>query len=177
MSLILILIITGRNGTGLCHPLDIVNPAFVASIISSVTELQIVYPDIKDILANEQCSFPNVQPLHTAVQQLSEFDKQISVKSLLRIKAAQILKLQHILYRKVREWKMAKFLKSIESDNITLAIVGSDSTSFGSAWVEAVPKATAFAMAPPEFRTTTRNRLFIPHLKIVPNSKCSCKGN
>ena len=104
-----------------------------------------------------------MQPFHTAVQQLSEFDKQISVKSLLRIEAAQILKLQHILYRKVREQKMAKFLKSIESDNITLAIVGSERTSFGSAWVEAVPKAAAFVMAPPEFLTAILNRLLIPY--------------
>jgi hypothetical protein len=89
----------------------------------------------------------------------------------------QIPKLQHILYRKVREGKKAQFLKSIESDNIALAIVGSGSTSFGSAWVEAVPKAAAFVMAPPEFRTAMRNRLLIPHPQIVPNSQCSCKGN
>ena len=69
------------------------------------------------------------------------------------------------------------FLKSIESDNIALAIVRSGSTSFGSTWVEAVPKAVAFVMAPPEFRTAMRNRLLIPHPQIVPNSKYSCEGN
>ena len=30
-----------QGGTGLCHPLNIDNPAFEASIISSGTELQI----------------------------------------------------------------------------------------------------------------------------------------
>jgi len=69
----------------------------------------------------------------------------------LRIEAAQIPKLQHILYKKVRDGKKAKFLKSIESENIALAIVGSGSTTFGSVWVEAVPKAAAFVMASPEF--------------------------
>jgi len=90
-----------QGETGLCHPLHIVNPAFVASIISSVTELQIAYPEIKDILADGQCSLSNAQALHKAVQQLSEFDKQILVKSLLRIEAAKLPKLKHILYRKV----------------------------------------------------------------------------
>jgi hypothetical protein len=58
-----------QGGTGLCHPLDIlINPAFIASVISSVNELQVAYPDIKDILADGQCSLPTVQALHTAVQ-------------------------------------------------------------------------------------------------------------
>jgi len=39
-----------QGGAGLCHPLDTVNPAFIASIIFSVTELQTAYPDIKDTL-------------------------------------------------------------------------------------------------------------------------------
>jgi len=43
-----------QGGMGLCHLLDIVNPAFVVSSISSVTELQIAYPDIKDIQAERQ---------------------------------------------------------------------------------------------------------------------------
>ena len=94
-----------QGGAGLCHPV------FVASIISSVTELQIAFPDIKDILADGQCSLSTVQAPHTTVQQLSEFDKQISVKSLLRIQAAQIPNLRHILYRKVREEKKVKFIK------------------------------------------------------------------
>ena len=60
-----------QGGTGLCRFLDIVNPAFEAFIISSVIELQIEYPDIKNILANGQCLLPTVQALHTVVQQLS----------------------------------------------------------------------------------------------------------
>jgi len=41
-----------QGGIGLFHPLDIVNSACVASIISSVNELQIAYPDMNDILAD-----------------------------------------------------------------------------------------------------------------------------
>ena len=125
-----------QGGTGLCHPLDIVKPAFVASIISSRNELQIAYPDINDILADGQCSLPTVQTLHITIQQFSKFDKRISTKSLLRIEWTQIPKLQNILYRKFREGKNATFLNSIESDDIALTFVGSASTSFGSAWVE-----------------------------------------
>ena len=52
-----------QGGTGLWYPLDIVNPAFVASISSSVNELQIAYPDKKDILADRQFSLPTVHGL------------------------------------------------------------------------------------------------------------------
>jgi len=95
----------------------------------------------------------------------------------LSVETTQLPKLQHIFYRKFREGKRAKFLKSIKSDNIALAIVGSMSTSLESEWVKAVPKAAAFVMAPPKFRTAMQNRFLIPHPQIIPNSKCSCKGN
>ena len=45
-----------QGGNGLCRALDIVNPAFVATIIFNVTESQMAYPDIKVILADGQCS-------------------------------------------------------------------------------------------------------------------------
>ena len=164
-----------QGGAGLCHPLDIINPAFIASIISSLDELQRAYPDIREIIADGQSSLPTIQALHKAVADLAEFDKQVSVKNLLKLDNRQIPKLQHILYRKVREGRKSQFLNPIQSDNEAMAIVGSGSTSFGSAWVEAVPKAAAFTMSSPEFRTAMRNRLLIPHPQIVPNSQCPCK--
>ena len=48
-----------QGGIDLCPPMDIVNPEFVAPIISSVNELKIAYPDLKDILADGQCSLPH----------------------------------------------------------------------------------------------------------------------
>jgi len=104
-----------------------------------------------------------VQAFHKAVTEMSKFYKQISVKNLLKIDPKQIAKLQHILYRKVREMKKSEFLKAIDSDNEVLKIVESGITSFRSVWEEVVPKTAAFTMFPPEFRIVMQNRLLLPH--------------
>jgi hypothetical protein len=165
-----------QGGAGLCSPLDMISPAFVASIVASMSELQIAYPEIKDILADGQSSLPTVKAFHTAVAELTAIDKHLTVKNLLKVETRQIPKLQHILYRKVRESRRREFLASIEEDKEALVIVQSGSTSFGSAWVEAVPKTAAFVMAPPEFRTAMRNRLLVPHPQILPHMQCKCKA-
>jgi len=96
---------------------------------------------------------------------------RISVKFLLKTDIKHIPKVRHSLHRKeVREGRESLFLNSIDTDNEALAIVGSDIASFWSGWVGAVPKAAAFTMYPPEFRSAMRNRLLFPHHQIIPNS-------
>jgi len=56
-------------------------------------------------------------------------------------------------------------MKAIDSGNEALAIVESDSASFGSAWVEMVPKSAALIASPTEFRIAMRNRLLFRNLK------------
>ena len=87
----------------------------------------------------------------------------------------QISKLQHILHRKVRQGWKSQFVISINVNNEALAIVGSGSTSVGSAWVEAVPKLVAFTMSSLEFRTDVRIKLLLPYSRIILYSLCSCK--
>ena len=165
-----------QGGAGLTNPVDSIYPAFISSLISSIEELQLAFPDIKDILADGQSTLPTVRAFHEAVAHVRTFDKQLSVKNLLMLDSSQLPKLQHILYRKVRVTRHLQFMSSIQEDNVALAIVGSGSDTFGAAWLEAIPKTESFTMSPAVFRTAFRNRLLVPHPQIVPNSFCSCSA-
>ena len=68
-----------------------------------MSELQIAYPLIKEILADGQFFLPTVKAIHTVVAELTAIDKRLTVKNLLKVKPRQIPKLQHILYRTVRK--------------------------------------------------------------------------
>jgi len=90
-----------------------------------------------------------VKAFHTAVAEVTAINKHLTVKNLLKVETRQITKLQHILYCKVRESRKREFVASVEEDKEALLIVQSGSTSFGSVWVEKVPKTAAFVMASP----------------------------
>jgi len=156
----------------LCSPLNTISPAFVASIVASMSKLQIAYPEIKKILADEKSSLQTLRAFHTAVAELIAIDKHLTVKNLLKVETRQIPKFQHILYRKVRESQKREFLASIKDDKEALATVQSGSMSFGSAWEEAELKTAALVMEPPEFPTALQNRLFMPHPQKLPHMKC-----
>jgi hypothetical protein len=47
-----------QGGSGLANPMDSICPAFIASLISSLDELQAAYPDIKEALADENFHYP-----------------------------------------------------------------------------------------------------------------------
>jgi len=120
-----------QGGATICNPVNSVNLVFIASTIFSLYVMHYAYPDIKEILADKKSSLPTVQTFHKAVAELSEFDKQIAVKNLLKIDTKQIAKIQNILYRKVRVGMKSEFLMADDSDNRVLAVVGCGSKNFG----------------------------------------------
>jgi len=92
------------------------------------------------------------------------------------VETRQVPKLQIILYRKLRESRKWEVFALIGRDKEAVVIVPSGSTSFGSAWVEAVPKTSAFCIAHPEFQTAMRNRLLVPHPQILLHMQRKCKA-
>ena len=83
--------------------MDMRSPTFIASIIASVLELQLVYPDIKEILVDGQSSLSTVKAFHPAVVELTAIDKRLMVINLLEVETRQISNLRNIFYHKVRE--------------------------------------------------------------------------
>ena len=83
--------------------LDMISPVFVASIVASMSELQIAYPEIREIFTNGQSPLLTVQAFNKAVTELTAIDKHLTVKNLLKVEIRRIPKFQHILYHKVRE--------------------------------------------------------------------------
>ena len=77
----------------MCSPLDTISPAFVASIVVNMLELQIAYHEIKEILADGQSSLPTAKTFHTAVAELTAIDEHLMVKNLLKVETRQIPKL------------------------------------------------------------------------------------
>ena len=71
-----------------------INPTFVASVLVSMSELQIIaYPEIREISVDGQSSLPTVKASHNAVAELTAIDKRVTVKNLLKVEIRQIPKL------------------------------------------------------------------------------------
>jgi len=87
----------------------VINPAFVASLIASLDELQLAYPDVREILVDGQSVLPTVQIFHKAEAEMSKFDRQVLVKNLLKIVLKHIAKLQLILHGKSEKGRNLSF--------------------------------------------------------------------
>jgi len=82
------------------------SPAFVASIIASLSELQLAYPSIKDFLADGKSWLPMVKAFHTAVSELTAIDKYLTVKSLLKCQGYSLAENQALSNRDKKKPRM-----------------------------------------------------------------------
>ena len=63
-----------QGGAGFCSPLGMISPAIVASKIASFSELQIPYPETREMFADGQSFLPTVLVYHAVAVELTKLD-------------------------------------------------------------------------------------------------------
>ena len=166
------------GGCGLGFAEDMVDAAYVASMVSSWHEMRQSIPGL-DLMVNGDTNVcpRSLEELRDGVSRLraTAMDESLSLSSLLGVASSQNTKLQHSLSQPYLAKRQRQVELSLcQSDPSGYALFVSGQSPQAGAWIEAVPSSPTFIMTPELFACSLRNRLGVAHPSIAPVTTCQC---
>lgn len=170
------------TGGGLGNFEDIIDPAFVSSIVASLKIMDAKIPGfvlsthIGEVAAGKEIArCEGVSEFVAAVQRLQLLDPSITFEQLLVPQTdKEIRGLQSKLSAPLKAARIAKYEASIAKSSLFCTIYQSSKPTEARAWLSTLPKSDCTTLDSSQFRTSLRNLLMIAHPLIPPQSICSC---
>jgi hypothetical protein len=164
------------GGCGLGFATDLIDSAYVASMVGSWSEMRLSIPGLDQLLVDDGSSCPrSLQEFREAVNRLRLSSPEVCLSTLLSVPSLQQLKLQRSLYEPILILRRKEVEQQLcQSDPSGYALFISGQSREAGAWLEAIPSSPTFTLDGSIFSRALRNRLGTPHPDMPPNPKCEC---
>jgi hypothetical protein len=159
---------------------DVIDPAYVASIVASLPLLDKKFPGLRDHILEVAAvgGVPRCQAVSefiAAVRRLQVVDPELTFETLLGpTTATQLRGLQATLTAPLRKARLDRFEAWLADHPLWQTLYDSSKPPEARAWLSALPKTAHLTIVPAAFRTALRNLLHLPHPAIPPLTKCIC---